>query len=46
MVGIGVNLVHVRHLHHGQQRKQDQTHHGDSRAKLHALRGDSRSERV
>ena len=31
MVGIGVYLMHVRHLRHGKQSEQDETHHGDQR---------------
>jgi len=30
-VGIGVHLVNVRHLDHGQQRQQDNTHNGGQR---------------
>lgn len=31
MVGVAVERMHVRHLNHGQQRKQDNTQHGDPR---------------
>jgi hypothetical protein len=31
IVGICVERVNVRNLHHGQQRQQDQAHHGDDR---------------